>query len=62
VTSSSIFDERGYHLQIFSKPVLDRPTTFLEVIQRENFNGFGAGNFKSLLEALARVQAERGNL
>jgi 4-hydroxyphenylpyruvate dioxygenase len=56
------FDERGYLLQIFTKPLLDRPTVFLEVIQRENFDGFGAGNFKSLFEALERVQAERGNL
>ncbi|OJD14508.1 4-hydroxyphenylpyruvate dioxygenase [Emergomyces pasteurianus Ep9510] len=56
------FDEQGYLLQIFTKHVLDRPTVFLEVIQRNNFNGFGAGNFKSLFEAFEREQATRGNL
>lgn len=56
------FDEQGYLLQIFTKHVLDRPTVFLEVIQRNNFNGFGAGNFKSLFEAFEREQALRGNL
>jgi len=52
----------GYLLQIFSRPVQDRPTLFLEVIQRHNHNGFGAGNFKSLFEAIESEQAERGNL
>ncbi|KAL8901697.1 MAG: hypothetical protein Q9207_005066 [Kuettlingeria erythrocarpa] len=56
------FDEGGYLLQIFSKPVLDRPTVFLEIIQRENFDGFGAGNFKGLFEALELEQGRRGNL
>jgi 4-hydroxyphenylpyruvate dioxygenase len=56
------FDEGGYLLQLFTKPLLDRPTVFIEIIQRENFNGFGAGNFKSLFEAIEREQAERGNL
>ncbi|KAL8765651.1 MAG: hypothetical protein Q9209_007331 [Squamulea sp. 1 TL-2023] len=56
------FDEGGYLLQIFSKPVLDRPTVFVEIIQRENFEGFGAGNFKGLFEAIQLEQARRGNL
>lgn len=56
------FDEGGYLLQIFTKHVVDRPTVFLEIIQRENFDGFGAGNFKSLFEAFEREQALRGNL
>ena len=56
------FDEGGYLLQIFTKPLLDRPTVFLEVIQRNNFDGFGAGNFKSLFEAVEREQAKRGTL
>ena len=55
------FDEYGYLLQIFAKHVLDRPTVFVEVIQRNNFDGFGAGNFKSLFEAFERDQALRGN-
>lgn len=56
------FDEGGYLLQIFAKHVLDRPTVFMEIIQRYNFNGFGAGNFKSLFEAFEREQEKRGNL
>lgn len=56
------FDEKGYLLQLFTKPLGDRPTIFLEIIQRNNFDGFGAGNFKSLFEAVEREQAERGNL
>lgn len=56
------FDEKGYLLQIFAKHVLDRPTVFVEIIQRNNFDGFGAGNFKSLFEAFERDQALRGNL
>jgi len=56
------FDDQGYLLQIFTKPVQDRPTLFYEVIQRNNHEGFGAGNFKSLFEAIERDQAERGNL
>lgn len=56
------FDENGYLLQIFTKPVQDRPTLFLEVIQRHNHNGFGAGNFQSLFEAIEYDQEARGNL
>lgn len=56
------FDEGGYLLQLFTKPLMDRPTVFIEIIQRNDFDGFGAGNFKSLFEAIEREQAERGNL
>jgi len=56
------YDDKGYLLQIFTKCVEDRPTLFLEIIQRHNHFGFGAGNFKSLFEAIERDQAERGNL
>ena len=56
------YDEAGYLLQLFTKPLMDRPTVFIEIIQRCNFDGFGAGNFKSLFEAIEREQAERGNL
>ncbi|XP_030073590.1 4-hydroxyphenylpyruvate dioxygenase [Microcaecilia unicolor] len=56
------YDEKGYLLQIFTKPVQDRPTLFLEVIQRHNHQGFGAGNFKSLFQAIEADQAARGNL
>ncbi|XP_063313059.1 4-hydroxyphenylpyruvate dioxygenase [Pelobates fuscus] len=56
------YDEKGYLLQIFTKPVQDRPTLFLEVIQRHNHQGFGAGNFKSLFQAIENDQAARGNL
>lgn len=56
------FDENGYLLQIFSKNMQDRPTVFIEVIQRYNFTGFGAGNFKSLFEAIELEQDRRGNL
>lgn len=56
------FDEGGYLLQLFTKPLMDRPTVFIEIIQRNNFSGFGAGNFKALFEAVEREQAERGNL
>ncbi|RDW62469.1 4-hydroxyphenylpyruvate dioxygenase-2 [Coleophoma cylindrospora] len=56
------FDEGGYLLQLFTKHLLDRPTVFIEIIQRNNFSGFGAGNFKSLFEALERDQEARGNL
>jgi 4-hydroxyphenylpyruvate dioxygenase len=55
-------DEDGYLLQIFSKPVQDRPTVFYEVIERHGAKGFGAGNFKALFEAIEREQAARGNL
>jgi 4-hydroxyphenylpyruvate dioxygenase len=56
------FDEGGYLLQLFTKPLMDRPTVFVEIIQRNNFSGFGAGNFKSLFEAIEREQEKRGNL
>ncbi|XP_032823390.1 4-hydroxyphenylpyruvate dioxygenase [Petromyzon marinus] len=56
------FDDKGYLLQIFSKPMQDRPTLFLEVIQRHNHQGFGVGNFKSLFEAIEADQNARGNL
>lgn len=56
------FDERGYLLQIFTKNIQDRPTVFLEIIQRENHEGFGAGNFKSLFESIEIDQDARGNL
>ncbi|XP_039965337.1 4-hydroxyphenylpyruvate dioxygenase isoform X1 [Bactrocera tryoni] len=56
------YDEDGYLLQIFSKNLQDRPTLFIEVIQRHNHNGFGAGNFKSLFTAIEIEQAKRGNL
>ncbi|CAI6333896.1 unnamed protein product [Periconia digitata] len=56
------FDEGGYLLQLFTKHVMDRPTVFIEIIQRNNFDGFGAGNFKSLFEAIEREQELRGNL
>ncbi|OBZ89033.1 4-hydroxyphenylpyruvate dioxygenase [Choanephora cucurbitarum] len=56
------YDENGYLLQIFTRPLEDRPTVFVEVIQRNNHNGFGAGNFKSLFESLEIEQALRGNL
>jgi len=55
-------DDEGYMLQIFTKPVEDRPTLFFEVIQRKGSRGFGKGNFKALFEAIEREQALRGNL
>ncbi|MEA2684781.1 MAG: 4-hydroxyphenylpyruvate dioxygenase [Chloroflexota bacterium] len=55
-------DDEGYLLQIFSKPVQDRPTMFFEVIQRRGSRGFGEGNFKALFEAIEREQDKRGNL
>lgn len=56
------YDDNGYLLQIFTKPMQDRPTLFLEVIQRRNHQGFGAGNFKALFTAIEVGQNERGNL
>jgi len=55
-------DDEGYLLQIFSKPVQDRPTLFFEVIERHGSRGFGKGNFKALFESIEREQALRGNL
>jgi len=56
------YDDEGYLLQIFSKPVQDRPTSFIEVIDRHGSRGFGKGNFKALFEALELEQEKRGNL
>lgn len=56
------FDDTGYLLQIFTKPLQDRPTHFLEIIQRRNHQGFGAGNIKTLFEAVEYEQERRGNL
>ncbi|XP_075220024.1 4-hydroxyphenylpyruvate dioxygenase [Lycorma delicatula] len=56
------YDENGYLLQIFTMNMQDRPTLFIEVIQRHNHNGFGAGNFKALFEAIEQEQELRGNL
>jgi 4-hydroxyphenylpyruvate dioxygenase len=55
-------DEDGYLLQIFTKPLQDRPTVFFELIERHGSLGFGKGNFKALFEAIEREQARRGNL
>jgi 4-hydroxyphenylpyruvate dioxygenase len=55
-------DNEGYLLQLFTKPVEDRPTMFFEIIQRKGAKSFGKGNFKALFEAIEREQANRGNL
>jgi len=55
-------DDEGYLLQLFSKPIVDRPTLFIEIIQRKGARGFGNGNFKALFESLEREQERRGNL
>ena len=55
-------DDEGYMLQIFTKPIGDRPTMFFEVIERHGARGFGEGNFKALFESIERAQARRGNL
>jgi 4-hydroxyphenylpyruvate dioxygenase len=55
-------DDEGYLLQIFTKPILDRPTLFIEIIQRKGAKSFGKGNFKALFEAIEREQASRGTL
>jgi 4-hydroxyphenylpyruvate dioxygenase len=55
-------DDEGYLLQIFTRPVQDRPTVFYEIIQRKGARSFGKGNFKALFEAIEREQALRGNL
>jgi 4-hydroxyphenylpyruvate dioxygenase len=55
-------DEEGYLLQIFTKPVQDRPTLFFEIIERNGAKSFGKGNFKALFESIEREQALRGNL
>merc|ERR1712121_218931 len=56
------YDDNGYLLQIFTKPLQDRPTVFIEIIQRNNHQGFGAGNFKALFQCIELDQQERGNL
>ena len=55
-------DDEGYLLQLFTKPVLDRPTMFFEIIQRKGAQSFGKGNFKALFEAIEREQENRGTL
>ena len=55
-------DDNGYMLQIFTKPIQDRPTLFYEIIQRKGSNSFGKGNFRALFESIEREQALRGNL
>jgi 4-hydroxyphenylpyruvate dioxygenase len=55
-------DDEGYLLQIFTRPLSNRPTLFLEVIERHGARGFGEGNFKALFEAIEREQERRGNL
>ncbi|USK59282.1 4-hydroxyphenylpyruvate dioxygenase [Peribacillus asahii] len=55
-------DDEGYLLQIFTKPIMDRPTVFFEIIQRKGSRGFGEGNFKALFESIEREQERRGNL
>jgi 4-hydroxyphenylpyruvate dioxygenase len=55
-------DEEGYLLQLFTKPLEDRPTVFFEIIQRKGSRGFGKGNFKALFESIEHEQAKRGNL
>jgi 4-hydroxyphenylpyruvate dioxygenase len=55
-------DDEGYLLQLFTKPVEDRPTMFYEIIQRKGAKSFGKGNFKALFEAIEREQELRGNL
>ena len=55
-------DSDGYLLQLFTKPVQDRPTLFIEVIQRKGCQGFGKGNFMALFESIEKEQQKRGNL
>jgi 4-hydroxyphenylpyruvate dioxygenase len=55
-------DEEGYLLQIFTKPIQDRPTLFFEIIERNGAKSFGKGNFKALFEAIEMEQGLRGNL
>jgi len=55
-------DVEGYLLQLFTKPLEDRPTLFIEIIQRKGSRGFGQGNFQALFESIEKEQALRGNL
>jgi 4-hydroxyphenylpyruvate dioxygenase len=56
------FDDKGYLLQLFTKPLEDRPTLFIEIIQRANNSGFGIGNFKALFQSIEEEQKKRGTL
>lgn len=56
------FDDKGYLLQLFTKPLEDRPTLFIEIIQRANNSGFGIGNFKALFQSIEDEQRKRGTL
>ena len=64
ITQTEIFgkNEDGYLLQIFTKPLTDRPTLFFEIIQRKGANSFGKGNFKALFESIEAEQERRGTL
>ena len=55
-------DQEGYLLQLFTQPLEDRPTIFIEIIQRKGSRGFGQGNFQALFESIEKEQALRGNL
>ena len=55
-------DDEGYLLQLFTQPLEDRPTLFIEIIQRKGSRGFGQGNFQALFESIEKEQALRGNL
>lgn len=56
------FDSNGHLFQIFTRPIQDRPTVFLELIERHHFGGFGAGNIKALFESIEEEQKNRGNV
>lgn len=56
------YDHRGHLYQIFTRPIQDRPTVFLELIERHQFGGFGAGNIKALFESIEEEQKQRGNV
>ena len=55
-------DSDGYLLQLFTKPIQDRPTLFIEIIQRKGCQGFGKGNFMALFKSIEKAQRKRGNL
>lgn len=56
------YDQRGHLYQIFTRPIQDRPTVFLELIERHSYGGFGAGNIKALFESIEEEQKQRGNV
>lgn len=56
------YDHNGHLFQIFTRPIQDRPTVFLELIERHHFGGFGAGNIKALFESIEEEQKQRGNV